>query len=53
MTPAPTPLPADPDRWIPGNDAQEEQTFGTFGVIATTLLITVLVYFGVLKLLQQ
>jgi serine/threonine-protein kinase len=52
-TPAPTPLPADPDRWIPGNDAPEEQAFGTLGVIATTLLITVLVYFGVLKLLQQ
>jgi serine/threonine-protein kinase len=51
--PATTPAPADSDRWIPGNDAPQEQSFGTLGVVATTLLITLLVYFGVLKLLQQ
>ncbi|HEY2786520.1 MAG TPA: serine/threonine-protein kinase [Fimbriiglobus sp.] len=42
----------NPDGWIPGNDAAPEQSFGTVGIIAATLLITVLVYFGVLKLMQ-
>jgi hypothetical protein len=55
--PAPVTTPAaakasHPDGWIPGNDAVPEQSFGTVGVIAATLLITVLVYFGVLKLIQ-
>ena len=50
--PTPAVARSNSDGWIPGNDAPPEQSFGTVGVIAATLLITVLVYFGVLKLMQ-
>lgn len=49
--PPTTPAQPKPDV-ASGNESAPEQSFGTFGVIAATLLITVLVYFGVLMLIQ-
>jgi hypothetical protein len=35
-----------PGGWVPGGDDQRRQSFGTLGVIAATILLMVLVFFG-------
>lgn len=41
-----------PGGWVPGSEGSRRQTFGTVGVIAATILLMVLVFFGA-KLLMN